>query len=78
MISKSRNIKLSSGVSIETPMLIPFFSSKGYRYRKTKKGKLVSECSNILKTTAQYLTTNILVSAYDIFYKIIPIPPGKN
>jgi len=84
-----------SGLVLETPLLVPAFSSKGFKLGKSKKltkGKnffhskkdlpreanptsgFLSEVTEALKVSAQVLTESMLVSAYDIFHKHIPLP----
>lgn len=60
-----------SGVALETPLLIPSFSSKGFA-RSKDSGK--SEIGKILTATAEFVTESYLVSAYDIHYGDIPQP----
>ena len=60
-----------SGVSMNTPLLIPSFSSKGFA-RSKRDGK--SEIGKILKTTSEFLTEIFLISAYDIYYEHLPNP----
>lgn len=60
-----------SGVALQTPLLIPSFSSKGFaRSKKDQK----SEIRKILSTTSEFLTEAYLISAYDIFYGHLPKP----
>jgi hypothetical protein len=59
----------ASGVALQTPLLIPSFSSKGFA-RSKKDGK--SEISKILVAAGEFLTEAYLISAYDIYYEHIP------
>ena len=60
-----------SGVALQTPLLIPSFSSKGFAHsRETRK----SEIAQILETSGEFLTETCLISAYDIHYNHIPGP----
>jgi hypothetical protein len=61
----------ASGVSLQTPLLIPSFSSKGFA--KSKKGGK-SEIGKILKAAGEFLTEAYLISAYDIYYEHVPRP----
>lgn len=61
----------SSGVTLQTPLLIPSFSSKGFA-RSKKEGR--SEIGEILRYASEFLTDSYLVSAYDIYYNDIPSP----
>jgi hypothetical protein len=58
-------------VSLETPLLIPSFSSKGFA-RSKKDGK--SEIGKILAAVGEFLTEAYLISAYDIYYEHLPSP----
>ncbi|GHE74576.1 hypothetical protein [Roseivirga thermotolerans] len=73
---KSRTIKHPTGVEIETPLLIPSFSSKGFALLKKKinnKPKEVSEIYDVLNVPAQELLhESLLVSAYDVYHGYIP------
>jgi hypothetical protein len=61
----------ASGVTLQTPLLIPSFSSKGFvRSKKDEK----SEIGKILATSGEFLTETFLISAYDVFYRHIPLP----
>lgn len=72
MLSRTSTIRHKpSGVTLETPLLIPSFSSKGFSRSKTD-GK--SEVAKILNATGEWLTECFLVSAYDIYYGHIPKP----
>ena len=67
-----------SGMRIETPMLIPSFSSKGFGIstKKLPGGEEVdhSEVATILEAASEFLTDSMLISAYDIYYQYIPMP----
>lgn len=61
----------ASGVKIQTPLLVPSFSSKGFaRSQKDEK----SEIGKILAFAADFLTETFLISAYDVYYGHIPTP----
>ena len=60
-----------SGVALQTPLLIPSFSSKGFA-RSKKDDK--SEIRKILAAAGEFLTEAYLISAYDIYYGHIPDP----
>jgi len=59
----------SSGITIETPLLVPSFSSKGFAF---KGGK--SEVATIVNTAAEVITGVFLISAFDIAKKHLPSP----
>lgn len=66
-------IKHPSGESIKTPLLVPSFSSKGFRIRKMHDHEQ-SEATAYLKAVGEQITETVLISAYDIYHKLI-IPP---
>ena len=72
MLERSSTIRhKKSGVTLETPLLIPSFSSKGFaRARDTGR----SEIGNILAASGEFITESYLISAYDIHYEHIPRP----
>jgi hypothetical protein len=61
----------SSGVTVETPLIIPSFSSKGFAGSGAK-----SEVRQILETASELLTEAYLISAFDIAKGHIP-PPAE-
>lgn len=60
-----------SGVSLETPLLIPSISSKGFP--NSPQGQ--SDLQTILGFVASFVTEACLISAYDIAHGYIPAPP---
>jgi hypothetical protein len=58
------------GSRLQTPMLVPSFSSKGFLI--DDRGR--SELYKAFSTLTSFLTDVMLVSAYDIVYKLIPAP----
>lgn len=73
MLCRTSTIRhLDSGVSVETPLLIPSFSSRGFA-TETKAGKPrtsngETDVEKILRTATEFITDVCLVSAYDIHY----------
>jgi len=71
MLARSTKIiHKSSGTTLETPILVPSFSSKGFA--RDKDGK--SEIRTALKFAIEFITRTYLVSAYDLHFKHIPNP----
>src|SRR5712671_4609325 len=62
MFAKRRHFRLKNGSYIETPLLVPSFSSKTFHDEKVVQ---VIECM------AQTITDAILISAYDLYYRHI-------
>lgn len=78
MLARSSKLRHPSGLTVETPLLIPSFSSKGFGIgRKRQQGggeSEISEVSEVLVAASEFLTDSMLVSAYDIYYDYIPLP----
>ena len=70
MLARKSTLRHSSGVTIETPLLVPSFSSKGFQFNKDGE----SEITIALEITSEVLYESMLVSAYDIFHEHIPKP----
>jgi hypothetical protein len=70
MLYRSTAIRHPSGVSLKTPLLVPSFSSRGFRFDKKNK----SEIRGVFTNTAEILTESMLVSAYDIAHGHLPEP----
>lgn len=60
----------ASGNTLETPLLVPSFSSKGFS--RDPNGK--SEINAGLKYASEFIQQTCLISAYDIYYKNISDP----
>jgi hypothetical protein len=63
VLAGRRYLKLDGKEIERTPLLVPSFSSKGF-----------PEIRKILETAEEFIEVPILVSAYDIFYRHIPVP----
>lgn len=74
MQARCSKIEHPLGLYIETPLMVPSFSSKGFGFKKKKKKKDadVSEVADALEFSREFLTESLLVSAYDIYYQHIP------
>jgi hypothetical protein len=80
MLARRSSLKLRTGSSIDLPLLVPSFSSKGFlpsRETKVIRKKSVSrvtypELEACLALSGTFLETSLLVSAYDIFHKFVP------
>lgn len=67
MLARTTNILHPNGISIQTPILVSSFSSKGFRL--TKRGKQYqSEALELVRINAEALTEAVLFSAYDLHY----------
>lgn len=75
MLARINKIKHPLGIEIETPLLIPSFSSKGFGFKKKPKRSKsdTSEVIDAIMFSKEFLNESLLISAYDIHYKHIPI-----
>lgn len=64
MLARSSILNHPLGIKIKTPLLVPSFSSKGFRFDNQRK----SEVPKIFDVTKEFLTQSLLVSAYDGHY----------
>lgn len=69
-LARCSHVRLPGGGAIETPILIPSFSSKGFRIDKDGS----SEVRDLLEFTSEWLTDSMLISAYDVHYGHLPKP----
>ncbi|MEQ8688679.1 MAG: hypothetical protein RIE86_25480 [Imperialibacter sp.] len=72
-IYRSRTIVHPSGEKFETPLLVPSFSSKGFSMVSTQDG-IISECHEVMMVATGFFDESVLVSAYDLYHKLIPKP----
>ena len=74
MLAKSSKLSHPLGITFETPLLVPSFSSKGFAFKKKKnKGDAdVSEAIDALEFSKEFLTESLLISAYDMYHQHIP------
>jgi hypothetical protein len=57
MLAKRRTLKIGNAPGVKTPILLPSFSSKGF-----------PNVAKILKTMEEYISDELLISAYDVHY----------
>lgn len=69
MLARKSKIHHPLGVTLETPMLVPSFSSKGFWIGKSGE----SEVNDICSVASEYLTETMLISAFDIACEYLPI-----
>lgn len=60
MIAARRTLRVGETASIATPLLLPSFSSKGF-----------PKVRDIMRVTEEYISDEILVSAYDLHYNLV-------
>jgi hypothetical protein len=71
MKARSSIIRHPEGFNIETPLLIPSFSSKGFAIEEENG---LSEVARVIRFSREYITDIMLISAYDLFYNHIQSP----
>ena len=64
MLAKSTRIRHPLGVTLQTPLLVPSFSSKALGFNKAGQ----SELKKVFEVASDYLTDIMLVSAYDLAF----------
>lgn len=68
-----------TGVTLETPLLVPSFSSKGFSRSSTtgesKDDEYVSGLHRQYEAAGEFITEAALVSAFDISHGYLPTPP---
>lgn len=68
----------SSGNAVETPLLVPSFSSKGFgrsaRTGGSAKLNLLSGLHRQFESVSEYMTDSLLLSAFDVHHKFLPHP----
>lgn len=64
MLARSTKLHHPLGITVETPLLIPSFSSKGFGFNTEKE----SEIKGIFTVASEYLADTMLISAYDLYY----------
>ena len=63
----------ASGLSLETPLLVPSFSSKAFGFPYDGR----SEVRRFLDVAQGFITKTCLVSAYDVHYNYVPEPDSS-
>ena len=66
----SKLIHPASGASLDTPLLVPSFSSKAFGFGHDGK----PEVHRVLDVAREFITRTCLVSAYDVYYGYVPQP----
>src|SRR5579872_5237128 len=70
MLARQSKLRHPSGAVLQTPLLLPSFSSKGFAV--DSEGR--SEIRDPFKLATEVITEAYLVSAYDIHYQQLPAP----
>ena len=74
MLARRTKLHFPSGGSIMTPILIPSFSSKGWKFKKGSNGDEISEIKEVVEWSTEFLANAVLFSAYDLYYNHYPGP----
>jgi len=69
MLARSSILDHPSGIKIKTPLLVPSFSSKGFKFDSNRN----SEILEIYDVTKEFLTESLLISAYDGYHGYVPL-----
>lgn len=75
ILARTQRINHPNGIaSLQTPFLVPSFSTKGKRIFKVEDSKIYSEVSAIMRLMDDNsaLTQYYLISAYDMYYNALP------
>jgi len=67
MIARTSTLKHPTGIELQTPLFVFSFSSKGFRFKTSKKTEH-SEVVDLVALAAEYLNDAVLLSAYDLKY----------
>ena len=70
MLARRSTLQNKAGIPVDLPRLVPSFSSKGFPLVKISRGKC-SDVDNALKLVGPHLKQSFLISAYDVFHKLI-------
>jgi hypothetical protein len=71
MLTRERTLTHPKGGTVDLPLLVPSFSSKGFTFFKndtTKTKHEYSEVTHALENLSTYIKESILVSAYDLYH----------
>lgn len=69
MLARTTRLVHPSGITFETPLLVPSFSSKGFGHSREDGS---SELADIYRVATEFLTDSMLVSAYDMNHELFP------
>lgn len=71
MLARSRTISHPLGITFSTPLLVPSFSSKGFRVEQMEGDRERSEADDLIQAASECLTDSMLVSAFDLYYRYV-------
>ena len=64
MLARSSSIQHPSGIEVQTPLLVPSFSSRGFGFKRNGG----AEVKKIFEVASEFLADTMLVSAYDLHH----------
>ncbi len=70
-LARSTTLDLPSGLALETPLLIPSFSSRGFPFEGPQEAR-TSALSKALEVAQDWINDVLLVSAYDLYHGHLP------
>ena len=65
MLARISSLELSNGNKVETPLLVPSFSSKGFGFVEEDENE-ISVISQVLELFGPTIESGFLISAFDI------------
>lgn len=71
MSSRLLSFSHRSGATVDLPLLVPSFSSKGFAFSRVRKGRrehIYSETAEALETLGAFMNESMLLSAYDLHH----------
>lgn len=78
MLARQSQLRHPTGSIVQTPLLVPSFSSKGSGRRRRRNADgthgTVFEVEEVLGAASEFLTDSMLISAYDVHHGRIPRP----
>lgn len=77
-LARSSRLEHPSGAVLDTPLLVPSFSSKGFGFstQRTESGGTTeeSEVAEIYTAASEFLTDSMLISAFDVHHGYLQMP----
>ena len=73
----ARLLRLTTGAQVPLPLLVPSFSSKGFpTFTEKETDTIRSEAYTPFTVTNPVLEESLLISAFDVFHRYIPVSQG--
>lgn len=74
MLARISSLELANGNKVETPQLVPSFSSKGFGFVEEDDGNEISAISQVLELFGPTIESGFLISAFDIKQRNLKLP----